>query len=84
MNKVGCLSEAQPELLSEDKVFYLIGFKGNHEYYTGDVENWFYYLAGLGFKVLHNSNVKIPAKVNKDQGQLCLAGTDDVQADVIG
>ncbi|KAK3791828.1 hypothetical protein RRG08_026732 [Elysia crispata] len=56
---------------------------GNHEYYTGDVDNWFSYLRSLGFSVLHNSNVKIPLKVNSNEGQLCLAGTDDVQADTI-
>ncbi|GFR63684.1 transmembrane protein with metallophosphoesterase domain [Elysia marginata] len=57
---------------------------GNHEYYTGDVDNWFSYLRSLGFTVLHNSNVKIPVKVKNGEGQLCLAGTDDIQADKIG
>ncbi|RUS70652.1 hypothetical protein EGW08_021589 [Elysia chlorotica] len=57
---------------------------GNHEYYTGDVDNWFNYLKSLGFTPLHNSNVKIPVKVSGDEGQLCLAGTDDIQADTVG
>ncbi|XP_041376694.1 transmembrane protein with metallophosphoesterase domain-like [Gigantopelta aegis] len=56
---------------------------GNHEYYTGDVDNWFDYLRTLGFTVLHNSNVKLPSNIDARQ-QICLAGTDDLQAEKIG
>ncbi|KAK0061817.1 transmembrane protein with metallophosphoesterase domain [Biomphalaria pfeifferi] len=57
---------------------------GNHEYYTGDVDNWFIALASLGFKVLHNSHVFIPEKNANGQEHICLAGTDDIQANLIG
>ncbi|GFO43737.1 hypothetical protein PoB_007024200 [Plakobranchus ocellatus] len=57
---------------------------GNHEYYTGDVDNWFSYVRSLGFVVLHNSNVQVPAKVTGNQGQICVAGADDIQADSVG
>uniref|UniRef100_H2ZPW1 Calcineurin-like phosphoesterase domain-containing protein n=1 Tax=Ciona savignyi TaxID=51511 RepID=H2ZPW1_CIOSA len=56
---------------------------GNHEYYTGDVENWFKLLQSFGFEILHNSNVKIHDKSNEKEW-FCLAGTDDVQANQIG
>ncbi|XP_005103039.1 transmembrane protein with metallophosphoesterase domain [Aplysia californica] len=57
---------------------------GNHEYYTGDVDNWFSLLRSVGFTVLHNSNVRIPAELSENEdGQICLAGTDDLQADKI-
>ncbi|CAG5130850.1 unnamed protein product [Candidula unifasciata] len=52
---------------------------GNHEYYTGDVDNWFVYLRSLGFTILHNSNVRIPSA--DGHSHICLAGTDDIQAD---
>ncbi|XP_059156107.1 transmembrane protein with metallophosphoesterase domain-like [Physella acuta] len=57
---------------------------GNHEYYTGDVDNWFSVLESHGFRVLHNSHVLIPEEASDKEGQICLAGTDDVQAERLG
>ncbi|XP_067652028.1 transmembrane protein with metallophosphoesterase domain-like [Haliotis asinina] len=57
---------------------------GNHEYYTGDVDNWFSHLRGLGFIVLHNSNVRLPSEKLPTNQQICLAGTDDIHALKIG
>ncbi|KAH9502931.1 hypothetical protein Btru_072406 [Bulinus truncatus] len=57
---------------------------GNHEYYTGDVDNWFSMLNSLGFTVLHNSHAFIPGKSSEGQDNICLAGTDDIQANHIG
>ncbi|XP_046367031.2 transmembrane protein with metallophosphoesterase domain-like [Haliotis rufescens] len=57
---------------------------GNHEYYTGDVDNWFSHLRGLGFIVLHNSNVRLPSEKLPTKQQICLAGTDDIEALRIG
>nr|CAB3267124.1 transmembrane protein with metallophosphoesterase domain-like [Phallusia mammillata] len=55
---------------------------GNHEYYTGDVDEWFKLLKVLGFQLLHNSNVKI--HTGKDENSwFCLLGTDDIQADQV-
>lgn len=51
---------------------------GNHEYYTGDVDNWFVHLKTLGFYVLHNSNRKIPDLL-LGKHQICMAGTDDLE-----
>ncbi|XP_078491691.1 transmembrane protein with metallophosphoesterase domain-like [Ciona intestinalis] len=56
---------------------------GNHEYYTGDVENWFKLLESFDFHILHNSNVKIHDK-SDDKQWICMAGVDDIQADQIG
>lgn len=56
---------------------------GNHEYYTGDVDNWMRYVETLGFTALDNGNTKIShQKVPADQ--ICLAGTNDVDAERIG
>ncbi|CAK8681901.1 unnamed protein product [Clavelina lepadiformis] len=55
---------------------------GNHEYYTGDIENWFKALESYGFIVLHNSNRKILSKSNPNDW-ICILGTDDIQADQI-
>ena len=55
---------------------------GNHEYYTGDVDNWMKHLQDLGFDVLHNSNVKLPS--TSEHGHICVAGIDDIEADRIG
>ena len=53
---------------------------GNHEYHTGDVDNWFKFMKSVGFNVLHNSNMKIE---KNRQEYFYLAGTDDVFADQI-
>lgn len=82
--RVGSLRKAAEPLSRIISTYGNFFVTGNHEYYTGDVDNWFSYLRSLGFRVLHNSNVKIPMKVQSGEGQLCLAGTDDVQADSIG
>lgn len=54
---------------------------GNHEYYTGEVEQWMEVLSKLGFQNLHNSNVKI--QPSPEGEWLCLMGTDDIQANKI-
>ncbi|XP_012502332.1 PREDICTED: transmembrane protein with metallophosphoesterase domain [Propithecus coquereli] len=59
---------------------------GNHEYYTSDVSNWFVLLESLHVRPLHNENVKISATGTQhdggeDDGWICLAGVDDIEAD---
>lgn len=59
-------------------VFHHLWLAGNHEYYTGEVDQWFAYLQSeLGFTVLHNSHVNI---ANQFGDSFCLAGTDDIEA----
>ena len=53
-------------------------FKGNHEYYTGDVDAWLKELEFLGLTPLHNSHVLL-THPSKPQAQLCLAGVDDIE-----
>jgi len=53
---------------------------GNHEYYTADVINWMNYLEELGFVVLHNSHVNIS---DNSGGSFCLAGCDDIAANLL-
>ncbi|XP_025946076.1 transmembrane protein with metallophosphoesterase domain [Apteryx mantelli] len=55
---------------------------GNHEYYTSDVGNWFELLKSFNIRPLHNENVKIVSPKNTDDW-LCLAGVDDIEADVL-
>ncbi|KAF7247961.1 Transmembrane protein with metallophosphoesterase domain [Varanus komodoensis] len=56
---------------------------GNHEYYTSDVNNWFELLKSLSVYPLHNENVKIMSPKGGDTDWLCLAGVDDIEADVL-
>ncbi|XP_038615763.1 transmembrane protein with metallophosphoesterase domain [Tachyglossus aculeatus] len=61
---------------------------GNHEYYTSDVNNWFELLESLGVRPLHNENVKVTvagASAGDTAGRdwICLAGVDDIEADVL-
>ncbi|XP_045393387.1 transmembrane protein with metallophosphoesterase domain [Lemur catta] len=61
---------------------------GNHEYYTSDVSNWFALLESLHVQPLHNENVKISATGaqrggGEDDGWICLAGVDDIEADIL-
>lgn len=46
---------------------------GNHEYYTGDVDEWLSWLASIGIRPLRNERVTI-------RGGFDLAGTDDISA----
>ncbi|KAK3085476.1 hypothetical protein FSP39_004007 [Pinctada imbricata] len=55
---------------------------GNHEYYTMDTQNWLKYLSDQGVNVLHNSNKRIPHNAPQSE-QLCIVGTDDLEADRI-
>ncbi|GAB1610157.1 transmembrane protein with metallophosphoesterase domain-like [Argonauta hians] len=57
---------------------------GNHEYYTGDVENWYNHMKVLGYNVLHNTNIKLPRAGVKAAQQFCLAGVDDIDAVHLG
>ncbi|XP_007946857.1 transmembrane protein with metallophosphoesterase domain [Orycteropus afer afer] len=61
---------------------------GNHEYYTSDVSNWFALLESLHVRPLHNENVKISATgaqygSTEDGDWICLAGVDDIEADIL-
>lgn len=61
---------------------------GNHEYYTSDVSNWFELLESLQVRPLHNENVKIsaprdPDGAGRDKEWVCLAGVDDIEADIL-
>ncbi|XP_002736197.1 transmembrane protein with metallophosphoesterase domain-like [Saccoglossus kowalevskii] len=49
---------------------------GNHEYHTGDVDNWFVHLKSLGISPLHNDRVEIHNQDNPDDW-FYLAGIDD-------
>jgi len=42
---------------------------GNHEYYTGEVNQWFDVLKSYGFEILHNSNKKI--KEEQSDSRIC-------------
>ncbi|XP_025059917.1 transmembrane protein with metallophosphoesterase domain [Alligator sinensis] len=55
---------------------------GNHEYYTSDVSNWFELLKSFNIRPLHNENVKIRSP-SKSDDWFCLAGVDDIEADVL-
>jgi len=54
---------------------------GNHEYYTGEVNQWFKVLESYGFEILHNTNKIIKEK--KSDSRMCLIGVDDIQANHI-
>uniref|UniRef100_A0ABI7WC54 Beta-galactosidase n=1 Tax=Felis catus TaxID=9685 RepID=A0ABI7WC54_FELCA len=61
---------------------------GNHEYYTSDVSNWFALLESLNVRPLHNENVRISATGAQpggaeDDDWICLAGVDDIEADIL-
>ncbi len=58
------------DLRAKDGVFFVTG---NHEYYTGDVDEWLAWLTGIGIRPLRNERVRI-------QGGFDLAGTDDLSA----
>jgi hypothetical protein len=62
--------EPLKDLRAPDGVFFVTG---NHEYYTGDVDEWLAYLTGLGVRVLRNEKVSI-------RNQFDLAGVDDLSA----
>ncbi|KAM6449461.1 transmembrane protein with metallophosphoesterase domain [Liasis olivaceus] len=56
---------------------------GNHEYYISDVNNWFECLKSLNVHPLHNEHVKIMSYKDKDTDWFCLAGVDDIEANVL-
>lgn len=58
------------DLRAKDGVYFVTG---NHEYYTGDVDEWLAWLAGIGIRPLRNERVLI-------QDGFELAGTDDYSA----
>lgn len=55
---------------------------GNHEYYTGDVDNWISELPKYGVTPLINSRVCLLAASGRDGGEcvggLYLAGLEDI------
>lgn len=62
--------EPLKDLKAKDGVFFVTG---NHEYYTGDVDEWLAWLKGIGIRPLRNERVEI-------RGGFDLAGTDDISA----
>ncbi|HJT25633.1 MAG TPA: metallophosphoesterase, partial [bacterium] len=58
------------DLRAKDGIFFVTG---NHEYYTGDVDEWLAWLSGIGIRPLRNERVLI-----RDGFEL--AGTDDYSA----
>lgn len=58
------------DLRAKDGVFFVTG---NHEYYTGDVDEWLAWLSGIGIRPLRNERILI-------RGGFELAGTDDYSA----
>ncbi|XP_048366652.1 transmembrane protein with metallophosphoesterase domain [Sphaerodactylus townsendi] len=56
---------------------------GNHEYYNSDVNNWFELLKSLDVHPLHNENVKILFPSSRESDWFCLAGVDDIEANVL-
>uniref|UniRef100_A0A914WK93 Calcineurin-like phosphoesterase domain-containing protein n=1 Tax=Plectus sambesii TaxID=2011161 RepID=A0A914WK93_9BILA len=52
---------------------------GNHEYYHGNIDNWFTYLREIGVQPLHNEHKKIYVRKDSEHG-ICLAGVDDLTA----
>lgn len=69
-------------------VYYTVAWSfvsGNHEYYTGDVDNWLVKLKeDVGFTPLHNSNVKLTPAGGTSKDIICLAGGDDLDAIKMG
>jgi len=62
--------ESLGELKAKDGVFFVTG---NHEYYTGDVDEWLAWLTSIGIRPLRNERVTIRKGFD-------LAGTDDFSA----
>jgi predicted MPP superfamily phosphohydrolase len=58
------------DLRAKDGIFFVTG---NHEYYTGDVDEWLAWLKGIGIRPLRNERVMI-----RDGFEL--AGSDDYSA----
>ncbi|XP_015282903.1 PREDICTED: transmembrane protein with metallophosphoesterase domain [Gekko japonicus] len=56
---------------------------GNHEYYTSDVNSWFELLKLLNVQPLHNENTKIMSPGGRESDWFCLAGVDDIEANVL-
>ncbi|XP_062986378.1 transmembrane protein with metallophosphoesterase domain [Elgaria multicarinata webbii] len=56
---------------------------GNHEYYTSDVNSWFELLNSLNIHPLHNENTKIVSPKGRDMDWFCLAGVDDIEANML-
>nr|XP_008116508.1 PREDICTED: transmembrane protein with metallophosphoesterase domain [Anolis carolinensis] len=56
---------------------------GNHEYYTCDVNSWFELLKSFQIRPLHNENIKIMSPKGRDTDWFCLAGVDDLEANVL-
>jgi len=58
------------ELKAKDGIYFVTG---NHEYYTGDVDEWLAWLKSIGIQPLRNERVTIRKGFD-------LAGTDDLSA----
>ncbi|CAJ0570781.1 unnamed protein product, partial [Mesorhabditis spiculigera] len=60
------------ELRSKYGVYFATG---NHEYYHGNVEEWFTFLRGCNITVLHNENFRLTTGKGES---VCMAGIDDL------
>ena len=60
--------------------YVLVIIIGNHEYYTGDVDNWLKDLPKIGIKPLVNDRVCLFSKDRSScQGGLYVAGIEDYE-----
>lgn len=58
---------------------YYVFFSGNHEYYTGDVDNWLAEISKLNVTPLTNQRVCLPPSQHSScKGKLYLAGLEDL------
>lgn len=63
-------TEPLKDLRAKDGVYFVTG---NHEYYTGDVDEWLAWLASIGIRPLRNERILVRKGFE-------LAGTDDYSA----
>lgn len=68
--QIGTQLRSLGDLKAKDGLYFVTG---NHEYYTGDVDEWLAWLKGIGIRPLRNERVAI-------RGGFDLAGTDDLSA----
>ena len=64
------------------EIYYIFCFLGNHEYYTGDVDNWILELPKLNVTPLVNERVCLfstESQASGCPGGLYLAGLEDIE-----
>ncbi len=57
-----------------------IPYPGNHEYYTGDVDNWLTLIPTYNVTTLVNQRVCLLSKKSSCEGGLYLAGLEDLES----